>query len=137
MRDSDFREDDVDAGELGAGHQVTAMYELELAGDVSLDDRAELGVVALRWEDPDSGEVTEIDEDIDLRDIEERWTDTRDDFQLATVVVTFAEKMRDNPYADDVDMDNLANEAERLADVIDTDDVDELADLIERAAQLS
>jgi len=137
VRDSDFDNDDVDAGELGAGHQVTAMYELRLEDGVSLDDRAELGVVALRWEDPDSGEVTEIDEDIDLRDIEPRWTDTADDFQLATVAVTFAEKMRDNPYADEVDMGDLAVEAERIADAIDTDDVDQLADLIDRAAQLS
>ena len=137
VRDSDFDNDDVDAGELGAGHQVTAMYELRLADGVDLDDRAELGVVALRWEDPDSGDVTEIDEDIDLRDIEPRWTDTADDFQLATVVVTFAEKMRDNPYADEVDMSDLAVEAGRIADEIDTDDVAELADLIDRAATLT
>jgi Ca-activated chloride channel family protein len=137
VRDSDFTNDDVDAGELGAGHQVTAIYEIDLVDGVSLDDRAELGVVALRWEDPDSGDVTEIDEDIDLRDIEARWTDTPDDFQLATVVVAFAEKLRDNPYADGVDIDNLAIEAERIADVIDTDEVDELADLIERAADFS
>ncbi len=137
VRDSEFRDDSVDAGELGAGHQVTAIYELELAGGVSLDDRAELGVVALRWEDPDSGQVTEIDEDIDLRDIEPRWGDTPDDFQLATVVVTFAEKLRDNPYADDVDVDDLAEEARRLADELEIDDVDELAALIERAADLT
>jgi Ca-activated chloride channel family protein len=136
VRDSDFRDDSVDAGELGAGHQVTAVYELELAEGVSLDDRAELGVVALRWEDPETGEVREIDEDIDLRDIEPRWSDTPDDFQLATVAVTFAEKLRDNPYADDVDIDALAEEAARLADELDNDEVDELADLIERAAEL-
>ena len=137
VRDSDFRNDDVDAGELGAGHQVTAIYEIELADGVSLDDRAELGVVQLRWEDPDSGDVTEIDEDIDLRDIEAEWRDTPDDFQLATVVATFAEKLRDNPYADDVDIDDLADEAERLADDIGGEDVEQLADLIEQAADLS
>ena len=137
VRDSEFRDDSVDAGELGAGHQVTAIYELELADGVSLDDRAELGVVALRWEDPDTGDVTEIDEDVDLRDIEPRWSDTTDDFQLATVVVTLAEKLRDNPYADDVDVAALAEEVERLADELDNDDVDELADLVDQAADLS
>ncbi|MFT6291970.1 MAG: Ca-activated chloride channel family protein [Ilumatobacter sp.] len=137
VRDSDFTNDDVDAGELGAGHQVTAIYEINLADGVRLDDRGELGVVALRWEDPASGEVTEIDEDIDLRDIEARWTDTPDDFQLATVVVTFAEKLRDNPYADGVDIDNLAEEADRIARALNNDDVDELANLIQRAADFS
>ena len=137
VRDSEFRDDSVDAGELGAGHQVTAIYEIEIVDGVSLEDRAELGVVALRWEDPDSGEVSEIDEDIDLRDIDPRWTDTPDDFRLATVVVSFAEKLRNNPYADDVDMDDLAAEVRRLADELDTDEVDELADLVELAADLS
>ncbi len=137
IRDSDFRNDDVDAGELGAGHQVTAIYEIELEEGVSLNDRAELGTVNLRWEDPASGEVIEIDEDIDLRDIEERWANTPDDFQLATVVATLAEKLRENPYADDVDVEDLAVEAERLAEAYGTDSVDELADLIARVARLS
>jgi len=137
VRDSDFRNDDVDAGELGAGHQVTAIYEIELERDVSLDDRAEVGVVNLRWEDPETGEVIEIDEDIDLRDIEERWANTPDDFQLATVVATLAEKLRDNPYADEVNVDDLSDEAGRLADVYRTDEVDELADLVAEVARLS
>jgi Ca-activated chloride channel family protein len=137
VRDSDFRNDDVDAGELGAGHQVTAIYEIELERGLSLDDRAEIGVVSLRWEDPDSGEVIEIDEDIDLRDIEARWHDTPEDFQLAVVVVTLSEKLRDNPYADKVDMDDLATEAERLADDMRLENVDELARLVEIAADLT
>ncbi|MFK8024552.1 MAG: von Willebrand factor type A domain-containing protein [Ilumatobacter sp.] len=134
VRDSDFDNDDVDAGELGAGHQVTAIYELELADGVSLNDRAELGVAALRWEDPDTGNVTEVDEDIDTRDIDERFSDTADDFQLATVVAVFAEKLRDNPYADDVDMIDLSEEADRLSSVFDSEDVDELSELIADAA---
>ena len=60
--DQDFRNDEVDAGELGAGHQATAIYEIRLARGVSIDDRAELAVVRLRWEDPETREVEEIDE---------------------------------------------------------------------------
>ena len=32
LADSDFRKDEVDAGQVGSGHQVTALYEVELAG---------------------------------------------------------------------------------------------------------
>ncbi len=137
VRDSDFRDDGIDAGELGAGHQVTALYEIRLVEGIGRSDRAELGVVALRWEDPGSAEVIEIDEDIDMRDIEAEWADTHDDLRLATIVATFAEKMRDNPHADDVDIDALASEAERIAGVLDTSDVRELAALIARAADLT
>ena len=134
--DQDFRNDTVDAGELGAGHQVTAIYEVELRRGVTLDDRGDIGEVFLRWEDPDDGDVIEIDEDIDLRDVEPSWGATRPDFQLATVVATFAEVMRDNPYADRIDIDALVSEVDRLADVLNDRDVDELAGLIGRAADL-
>lgn len=136
VRDDQFRDDTVDAGELGAGHQVTAIYEVELARGVDIDDRDDLGTVFLRWEEPDSSDVVEIDDDIRLRDIEPEWDATAPDFQLATVVAAFAEVMRDNPYADRVEIDDLADEADRLADEIDVREVDDLADLIHRAAEL-
>jgi Ca-activated chloride channel family protein len=137
--DRDFRNDEVDAGELGAGHQVTAIYEIELERGIDLDDRDDVGEVFLRWEDPDDGDVIEIDEDIDLRDIEPEWTDAREDYQLAVVVAVFAEILRDNPHAnlDLDDLDDLLEEAERLADDINDRDVDDLVDLIEQAADLA
>ena len=136
--DRDFRDDDVDAGELGAGHQVTALYEVELRRDVSLDDRGDIGEVFLRWEDPDSGEVIEIDEDIDLRDIEEEWRETPLDFQLATVAAVFAEILRENPHAGlgyDA-LPDLLEETERLADDMHDRRVDGLVHLIEQADHL-
>ena len=136
VRDRDFRNDDVDAGELGAGHQVTAVYEVELARGVDLDDRDEIGEVFLRWEDPDDGDVTEIDEDIDLRDVESNWSSTPADFRLATVVAVFAEVLRDDPDADAIDVASLVAETEALSAEMGDDDVDELADLVEAAAEL-
>ena len=136
VRDEDFRNDNVDAGELGAGHQATALYEIVLDRDVTIDDRAELGIVKLRWQDPESGDVLEIDEDIDMRDIDARWTDTANDFQQATVVAAFAEILRDNPYADEVSLESLVEEADALSRVIDTDEFDAFADIVEQAERL-
>ncbi len=138
VRDDDFRNDDVDAGEIGAGHQVTAIYEVEFVRGVDTDDRRErLGEVNLRWEDPDSGDVTEIDENISMRDIEEDWTDTDETFRLATVVTSFAELLRDSPYADAIDYDQLVTEASALADDLGGDDLDQLVDLLAEADRLA
>lgn len=137
VADADFRNDDVDAGELGAGHQATAIYEILLDRSYDITDRAELGVVSLRWEDPDTGEVIEIDEDIDMRDLEAAWTDTTTSFQQATVVAAFAELLRDNPYADSVNLEQLSQEADSLARQIDSDEFDEFADLVELAVDYS
>jgi len=136
VRDNDFRNDNVDAGELGAGHQVTAMYEVTLRPGVDLSDRGDIGEVFLRWEDPETGQVIEIDEDIDLRDVVETFGETAADFQLATVVTAFAEVMRDNPYADDVNLNNVWVEAARVANEMDTDQVDELVELLAIADSL-
>jgi Ca-activated chloride channel homolog len=32
LADRDFNDDKTDAGEVGAGHTLTALYEIELAG---------------------------------------------------------------------------------------------------------
>jgi len=135
--DRDFRNDDVDAGEIGAGHQVTAIYEIEFERGVDISDRDELGEISLRWEDPDTGEIVEIDEDIDLRMIEASWSDTSDSFKLAVSVATFAEVLRDSPFADDIDLRDLEDEVEDLADRTNDRDIEELADLVRTAERLS
>ena len=51
VADKDFRNDKVDAGVIGAGHQVTALYELELANDWAAKS-APLATVRVRHKAP-------------------------------------------------------------------------------------
>ena len=132
--DRDFRNDEVDAGELSSGHTVTALYELDLDRTIRRGD--DLGEVRLRWQDPETFEWIEIDTDIEFDDIEANWLDTDDSFQLATTVATWAEVLRGSPYAADVDIDAIAEEAHRLDDALDTDQTRELAELTDRTAAL-
>lgn len=132
--DRDFRNDEVDAGELSSGHTVTALYELDLDRTIRRGD--DLGEVRLRWQDPETFEWVEIDTDIEFDDIEANWIDTDDSFQLATTVATWAEVLRGSPYAADVDIDAIAEEAHRLDDALDTDQTRELAELTDRTAAL-
>ena len=132
--DRDFRNDEVDAGELSSGHTVTALYELDLDRTIRRGD--DLGEVRLRWQDPETFEWVEIDTDIEFDDIEANWLDTDDSFQLATTVATWAEVLRGSPYAADVDIDAIAEEAHRLDDALDTDQTRELAELTDRTAAL-
>ena len=128
--DSDFRNDEVDAGELNSGHTVTAIYELELDRSVDLEtDRDDLGVVNLRWQDPETRDWIEIDEEINLRDIEPNWLDTAPDFRLATTVAAWADVLRNSPFAEDISLRSLAEEAELLDDELRTNQTEELVDL--------
>jgi Ca-activated chloride channel family protein len=135
IADQDFRDDDVDAGELNAGHQVTAIYELELDDDAVAG--SEIGEVNLRWQDPDSGEVIEIDEEIELAAVVDQWGQASSSLRLSVVVAAFAEILRGSPHRGTVDLDDVAVEAADLADELGDPDVAELADLIRRADDLS
>jgi Ca-activated chloride channel family protein len=59
VADADFRDDDVDAGEIGAGHQVTALYEVELTAFGSLMATLPLGAVRIRHKAPHGTGATE------------------------------------------------------------------------------
>ncbi len=54
VADQDFRNDAVDAGEIGAGHSATALYAVTFRPNA--DGR--IATVQLRWEDPDTHQVT-------------------------------------------------------------------------------
>ena len=50
IRDRDFRDDKVDAGEIGAGHTVTALYEVQMAPDAKANEA--LATVRIRAKEP-------------------------------------------------------------------------------------
>lgn len=135
MADEDFRNDSVDAGEIGAGHTVTALYEVELT-DLALEGGTErIGRVYLRWLDPETGEPEEISDRIEVDELEERFRDTSDRFQVNVVAARYAEVLRGD--AGWWELDDLAGIAEDLARRLEgDDDVAELARLIELAAEL-
>ncbi len=132
VRDDDFRNDAVDAGEIGADHQVTAIYELDLHRGVR--DSESLGTAALRWEDPETGEVIEGQLGLDVSIIEDSWADTREDFRLAVTVASFAEILRNSQYAEEINLDQVRAEAEALSSR--DDEVETLVEMIEQAQDL-
>jgi Ca-activated chloride channel homolog len=112
--DNDFRNDTVDAGELGAGHQATALYELTLRSGLGSRDR--LGTVQLRWQDPGQGPARETRLELRAGMVEHSWSATDEDFRLAVTAAALAELLRGSPYVGDLGWDQVAREADSLAD---------------------
>lgn len=101
VADEDFRNDAVDAGEVGAGHEVTALYEVELA-EQGPDS---LGTVNVRWAHPKSGEVSEVTAPVTRAAV------TSGDgpgLQTAVASVAFAEVLRGSPHVGDWTLANVA-----------------------------
>jgi Ca-activated chloride channel family protein len=141
VADEDFRNDAVDAGEIGVGHSVTALYEVKFHQEV-LESAASLPAlnVYLRWEDPDNGEVSEMNQMMMLSDFATEFTETSIHFQLAVVVAQYAEVLRHSYWAKEsgTTLNKVATEAQRLATLLSLDsDVQEFAQLTARSIELT
>lgn len=95
LRDRDFRDDSIDAGEVGSGQSATALYEIELG---RRSDRP-LGVVRVRYRDAGSGLIEELENVIPGIAIARRFEEADPRFRLAACVAEFAEILRRSPFA--------------------------------------
>lgn len=135
----DFRNDAVDAGEVGSGHQVVALYELELA---TLDAAAPLGVVRLRWKQPTSGErdpledeATELERPV-FANHATSWNGASAGYRRAVVVAQFAELLRRSTHAREVALDEVLAEGARLASDSGDPELAEFVSLVQRSREL-
>ncbi len=91
----DFRKDDVDAGEVGSGHSVTALYEIKLHENAD----GKLATVFIRHEDPDTQQVTEVRETIAMHQLKQSFAEASSEFQLAAAIAEYAEILKESYWA--------------------------------------
>lgn len=136
IADEDFRNDSVDAGELGPGHSVTALYEVKFQSKA--DPTATAMTVYVRYEDPESGTVTELSRSLAQVDFATAFSETSPRFQFAAVVAEYAEILRESYWARESSLAAVASEAQRIAEHLPHDeDVQEFAQLANRSVGLS
>ena len=141
VADEDFRDNTVDAGEVGLGQSSTALYELELAGrSRDRGSRDWLATATLRYQRPRRGSITEIEQSVTGADIARSFASASPHFRLAAVAAEFAEVLRRSPFVEyrDADMAVLGDEAWYASEDLRRDrDAEELARLIEDARRLT
>lgn len=136
VADQEFRDDTVDAGEVGAGHSVTALYEVRLVENAPEAQPAL--TVHVRYSHPETAEVQEIARSLGSRDFAASFAETSAYFQLDAVVAEYAEILRHSYWAQGNDMMSLLRDIFRVADALPEDeDVQEFARLATEAAALS
>ena len=106
----DFRNDTVDAGEVGAGHSVTALYEVKLHNNAI----GKLATVSIRHEDPETGHVTEVNESIATDALKGIFEEATPTFQLTASVAEFAEILRGSFWAQEGSLKNVGETLERI-----------------------
>lgn len=97
IADADFRNDTVDAGEVGAGHTITALYEVELAPNTQ---SGTLATARLRFEDAETRQVIEMSQAFDAVEILPKFELASEEFRLTAALAEFSEVLRHSPFGD-------------------------------------
>ncbi|HKP24223.1 MAG TPA: VWA domain-containing protein [Dongiaceae bacterium] len=122
----DFKNDKKDAGEIGAGHTVTAIYEIALKGSHGMavdplrygehaDERAdpnanEFGFLKLRYKAPDGDVSKEIGTPLLIAALKEPAL-TPAEARFATAVAAFGQRLRGGDYIGAFGYDQIAEVA--------------------------
>lgn len=132
LKDEDFNNDAKDAGEMGAGHTVTAFYEVVPAGIKSdftgkVDDlkyqktkptpavtnnSKELLTVKLRYKAPDGNTSKKIEHPL----IDDKKEKVSSDFRFASAVAMFGQLLRDSDFKGDATYDKVISLAKTSLD---------------------
>jgi len=135
LKKEDFNNDAVDAGEIGAGHTVTALYEIVPTGTESSSTAAtdvddlkyttvaprsenvavshELLTLKIRYKEPEGTESKKLE--FPLVDDGRRFADASEDFQFAAAVAGLGMILRDSPHRGSATLAGVTSWAERGA----------------------
>ncbi len=133
VADNDFRNDKVDAGEIGAGHQVTAMYEIELTSE-GKQSGAPLGGVRIRHKAPDGIKATEAAFPM-VGGPAASFANASADFRFAFATAAFADVLRGGKDADHWSIAQIRDLARSAAG--ENKDRREMVSLIEKTMTLT
>lgn len=121
----DFNNDKVDAGEIGAGHTVTAIYEItpvdslarrieplryqrkEMTQMPSHDEQRELAFIKLRYKKPNA-DVSQLSQWPIMKDsIIKRTEESSDNFRFSAAVAAFAQQLKGGEHLRSLSYDGL------------------------------
>lgn len=148
LKREDFNNDKVDAGDIGAGHTVTALYEVTFVGEPGRVDPLRYGHkpetaardkefawLKLRYKDPESSRSKLLEYPL-KRDMARSLENASDDFRFAAAVAAFGQILRGSEYTGEYRLEQVASLAKRARGVDDEGYRAEFVRLVELAQGL-
>jgi len=152
LNDEDFNDDKKDAGEMGAGHTVTALYEIIPAGSVEKtgkvdplkysennnkvkpDSDAELMTIKLRYKQPDGVTSMLYEQAVkgDIIDI----SSSSDNFRFSAAVAEFGMVLRGSEFKANASIDHLLGLAQGARGIDEEGERGEFIKLVKTAKEL-
>ncbi|MBU8934076.1 MAG: von Willebrand factor type A domain-containing protein [candidate division Zixibacteria bacterium] len=136
VADHKFRDDKEDGGEIGAGHEVTALYEIQLTGK---RHRGNIGTVHIRYKQPDITNVSqaraaEVTCPIPVRILGSDFNRATRGFKLAAAAAEFAEILRGSHWSQGSDLYDVLALVEEISRGNRCQEINELRNLVSMAA---
>jgi len=122
LKKEDFNDDKKDAGEIGAGHTVTALYEIVPVGqpfrsrgvdplryqaEASAISSSDMLTIKIRYKKPDGDESDMVSASV--ADTGGRLKDATKDFKFAAAVAAFGMLLRNSEHKGDTDWEMVAS----------------------------
>jgi Ca-activated chloride channel family protein len=124
LQREDFNNDKVDAGDIGAGHSVTALYEISLANDATrIDDLRygdktearqnagkvtdELAFVKFRYKLPNEDRSRLIDQAITMKQVSTSLDAASESLRFSAAVAAFGQSLRGGKYMAHYSLDDI------------------------------
>jgi Ca-activated chloride channel family protein len=139
IADEDFRNDTIDAGEVGSGQAATALYEVELleSRDGLAPVSNDFGTVSVRYRDAESGAIDEIAYRLKSDIVRPLTPATTPRFFVAAAAAEFAEILRGSEYAGESSLDAVGDVLQEACSELPLDTrAAELLELVRRAKGL-
>jgi len=136
LSERDFNDPGIDAGEIGSGHTVTALYEIDLARGVEPGDNDVLGTVHLKWIDPNSQRSEDTQGQVRATALDSSLRRATPHLRWDIAVATTAELLRRSEWVAHVDPEDVFDELVDVARDLRTDEADEFVDFFDIALAL-
>lgn len=132
IADADFRNDaEVDAAEIGAGHSITALYEVVLHDDAE----GNIATTYVRYEDGETRDVVEINADFSTDDVMADMNEAPMSFFIQACIAEFGELLRGSYWAREGSYADVLAMMEAVeAEVAGDPQIDEFMQMVRLAA---
>lgn len=133
VADHRFRDNHQDGGEVGFGHEVTALYEIEFTRRARSGN---LASVTVRWTDIDGHGNDELKEIARFDRHAPQFDRVRPELQLCVVAAKFGELLKNTYFSESVNFHTLARMATNIERQLPSEETRELSQLVRRASEL-
>ncbi|MFH1676001.1 MAG: von Willebrand factor type A domain-containing protein [bacterium] len=134
LSQEDFKDNSVDAGEVGAGQTVTALYEIRIKENALKNTSARIATVRVRYMDLRADEIRTEEEPVNVGMVNHKFGKASCEFRFTAAVAEFAELLKESVWSENGSFAEVRRIADNCAGNYDER---EFVDLVDKTIQLS